>query len=94
MRITAIEFAGTPKRTTRDGEGLARAFARASRTPNGEWVEIEIIKPGGNEKVLLPHDAEGDEVWEVAHKLITMLEGGGTNSETHSYRTELERLLD
>ena len=91
MRITAIEFAGTPKK----GQGLARAFARVSRTPSGEWVEINIIKPGGaDEKMLLPHDAEGDEVWEAAHKLITVLEGGGTNSETHTYRTELDRLLD
>jgi len=106
MRITAIEFAGTPKTTTRDGEGLARAFARIERKPYSDEIEVMILKPGSETTHRLPArttDAENirerveahDPLWEMAERLQETLDGCvGTNSMVHDYYREIARLAD
>mgnify|MGYP006311335761 CR=1 FL=1 len=106
MRITTIEFAGTPKTTTRDGEGLARAFARIERKPYSDEIEVTILTPGGEETVRLPAKTQdaanirervetGDPLWAMAERLQETLDGCvGTNSMVHDYFRELQRLAD
>jgi hypothetical protein len=94
MQITAIELAGTPRQTTRDGQGIARAFARIERKPGSEYAEIEFILPGGSRKLLVSAKADADERLDAACQLIDTLEGGGTNSMTYDYIGLLDRMLD
>ena len=93
MRITAIEFAGTPKTVTRDGEGLARAFARVERRSDGV-LEITVMTPSGTHARTVRPDCDDNFLFYRAQELQETLDGHvGTNSDVHDYYRELERLL-
>ena len=106
MRITSIELAGEPKTTTRDGEGLARAFARLQRKPGSPEIEVELMLPSGTEHIRVSAQTaaarnirerveDHDPLWELAERLQETLDGCvGTNSMVHDYYRELERLAD
>jgi len=95
VRITAIEFAGTPKKTTRDGQGLARAFARVERKPGSEYAEITFLLPDRTSKRLVAAKADDAERRDAAADLQRTLEGcEGTNSMVHDYKCQLDWLLD
>ena len=95
MRITSIELAGTSRTTLRDGTpGLPRAFAKVSRTTDAEYIEVTILRPGGERKHRIRADCEED-IRSVAECLQSQLDGyDGTNSEIEEYVRVLQHFAD
>jgi len=90
MRITSIEFAGSIE----TGKKLPRAFAKIARTTDGEYVEVTIIRPGGERKHMVRADCE-DDLWSMAECLLHELEDlDGPNSAINDYFRELQRFAD
>jgi len=95
MRITSIELAGSSSTTLRDGTaGLPRAFAKVGRTTDAEYVEVTIIRPGGERKHMIRADCEED-IRSMAECLQSQLDGyDGTNSEIEEYVRVLQHFAD
>ena len=94
MRITAIEFAGEPRTTTRDGVGLPRAFARITRKIGDEHIVVTILTPGGEHTHHVDPGCH-DDLWSMAECIQETLDGCvGTNSMVHEYFQELQRFAD
>jgi len=90
MRITSIEFAGSIE----EGQMTPRAFARASRKIDGEYIEVTITTPSGDVTHHVQTDCE-DDLWSMAECLQDHLDGcKGTNSMIHEFFRELQRLAD
>ena len=91
MRITSIELAGA---STRDGQGMPRAFARIGRKIGEEFIEVTILTPGNERTHHVQADSE-DDLWSMAECLQFTLDGvRGTNSDIHDYYRELQRFAD
>ena len=95
MRITSIELAGTSRTRLRDGTpGLPRAFAKVSRTTDAEYIEVTIIRAGGERKHMVQADCEED-LWSMAKCLLHELDSvDGPNSAINDYYRELQRFAD
>jgi hypothetical protein len=95
MKITSIELAGSSRTTLRDGTpGLPRAFAKVSRTTDPEYIEVTIIRAGGERKHMVRADCEED-LWSMAKCLLHELEGvDGPNSAINDYCRELQRFAE
>ena len=90
MRITSIELAGSIE----SGKRLPRAFAKVGRTADAEYVEVTIIRPGGQRKHMVRADCEED-LWSMAERLLHELDGvDGPNSAINDYYRELQRFAD
>jgi len=95
MKISSIELAGSSKTTLRDGTpGLPRAFARISR-PNGrDYIQVEILAPGGEGSHHIQADCEAD-ICSMARRLQRTLDGyDGSNSEIEEYLRVLQHFAD
>ena len=90
MRITSIELAGSIE----TGRKLPRAFAKIARTTDSDYVEVTIIRPGGQRKHMVRADCEED-LWSMAQCLLHELDGvDGPNSAINDYYRELQRFAD
>ena len=90
MRITSIELAGR----TEAGQKLPRALARIRRTSDAEYVEVAILRAGGERKHMVRPDSPED-LRSMAACLQHELDGyDGGNSEITEYLRVLESFAD
>ena len=90
MRITSIKLAGSIETS----KHLPRAFARICR-PNGrDYIQVELIAPGGERTQHIQADSEAD-IRSMAERLQRTLDGyDGTNSEIEEYVRVLQHFTD
>ena len=90
MKITSIELAGSIE----IGKKLPRAFAKIARTTDSDYVEVTLIRPGGQRKHMVQADCDED-LWSMAECLQYHLDGcKGTKSMIHDYYRLIQRFAD